>query len=742
MTVGNAVIEAACASLVREYLNKKGFKGTLEKMDEECPRNELSISNRQALIKHVNLQKLMTRNKEEKQPLEAMLEIMTKHFMENVPYCSVQHLKESESSPGPVNGFKPDISFGLKANELVHPHPVKNMRQDATTLATKRERGQTYHDLVMDEDVEGETVIGNGKDSIMSMESAQSPLHYATKTPSSRPVSAKHGGGTIFSNDSVIAQKGRSHKVKSSRAPAHQQDQQIKDIGLPADSIYNSSVSQNCNRVANSDTIHNSKFSMEILGANNSYVNKPNKVVKKPSGSSPVSFEALLIKGEEKANLLHRKVLDPKNDIKSEQYKAETSSMMNERKLRQCKHDREFDLQNSVPMLDLDFGEVEDVDIGGLELKSVSPVLQKSLKPPTAQSTPVDLKTAIMLKNIVLGSPNQQYSDEWRLQSYSFCDIPNIKYGLVQKKSGPCGVLAAVQACLLQEMLFGVNKLHEARFKNVSRGDRSKALALALSNIFWRAGDYSRAVVTVLSQSTHILNSTKFKQDYVTERLNIYTFTNFSELSSFLLQSVSQFETDGSPGVILTLYSAILSRKPHLVRGDFDVSEQTTFIGFHGYCTQELVNLLLTGRAVSNVFNDIVQLDSGGSSQAVILKGICSRSEIGFLSLFEHYKTCQAGSYYKTPKNPIWVVCSESHFTVLFSTCKDLINDWKMERRFDLFYYDGLAKQQEEIKLTVSTINQSYKPASDEDLVPPLEHCIRTKWADAEIDWNGLEPIL
>ena len=59
------------------------------------------------------------------------------------------------------------------------------------------------------------------------------------------------------------------------------------------------------------------------------------------------------------------------------------------------------------------------------------------------------------------------------------------------------------------------------------------------------------------------------------------------------------------------------------------------------------------------------------------------------------------GTYLKTPKCPIWVVCSESHFSVLFSTRLDLVSDWKAERRFDLFYYDGLARQQEEIKLTI-----------------------------------------
>lgn len=61
------------------------------------------------------------------------------------------------------------------------------------------------------------------------------------------------------------------------------------------------------------------------------------------------------------------------------------------------------------------------------------------------------------------------------------------------------------------------------------------------------------------------------------------------------------------------------------------------------------------------------------------------------------------GTFLKTPRYPIWVVCSESHFSVLFSLKRELLSDWKAERRFDMYYYDGLAKQDEEIKLTVGT---------------------------------------
>lgn len=59
------------------------------------------------------------------------------------------------------------------------------------------------------------------------------------------------------------------------------------------------------------------------------------------------------------------------------------------------------------------------------------------------------------------------------------------------------------------------------------------------------------------------------------------------------------------------------------------------------------------------------------------------------------------GCFLKTPRFPIWVVCSESHFSVLFSLQSELLRDWRAERLFDLFYYDGLANQQEQIRLTV-----------------------------------------
>ena len=120
----------------------------------------------------------------------------------------------------------------------------------------------------------------------------------------------------------------------------------------------------------------------------------------------------------------------------------------------------------------------------------------------------------------------------------------------------------------------------------------------------------------------------------------------------------------------------------------------------------------------------------------------------------------------KNPKLPIFIICSESHYTVLFCTdakdlppkSSELINP--KGYKFDMFYYDQLANQSEEIRLTITSDPKSSAPKSanykhsvsgktstapvdhNRDLVPPLELCIRTKWVNAHVDWNQTEPLL
>lgn len=59
---------------------------------------------------------------------------------------------------------------------------------------------------------------------------------------------------------------------------------------------------------------------------------------------------------------------------------------------------------------------------------------------------------------------------------------------------------------------------------------------------------------------------------------------------------------------------------------------------------------------------------------ALELRGLSQQSDIGFITLMEQMRYCTVGSFYKNPKNPVWVMGSETHLTVLFSNEKRLVS--------------------------------------------------------------------
>lgn len=47
----------------------------------------------------------------------------------------------------------------------------------------------------------------------------------------------------------------------------------------------------------------------------------------------------------------------------------------------------------------------------------------------------------------------------------------------------------------------------------------------------------------------------------------------------------------------------------------------------------------------------------------IALYGIPKQSDIGFLTLLEHLRYCEVGSYLKKPSSSVWVLASETHLT-------------------------------------------------------------------------------
>uniref|UniRef100_A0A1B6CJA8 Ubiquitin carboxyl-terminal hydrolase MINDY n=1 Tax=Clastoptera arizonana TaxID=38151 RepID=A0A1B6CJA8_9HEMI len=344
----------------------------------------------------------------------------------------------------------------------------------------------------------------------------------------------------------------------------------------------------------------------------------------------------------------------------------------------------------------------------------------------------VDMKVVMDLKKLLLGSALDSFSRQWMCQSFILNSNPKLQYGFIQNKGGACGVLAPVQGFLLKALLFSsppiTNNTHPLR---PDAQEVKSALIQAICDILWQAGNYNRAVLVCFSEESHLESTHFYNTDNLTELLCYKTFTSIQELQATVEKYLFLFTSREGQGCLLFIIAVILSRGIKQVIEDMD-DESCELIANNGTCALELVTLLLTGRAVSNVFDNNIQLDS------CILKGVTKRSDIGFLSLYEHYDSCQVGSFLKTPRHPIWIINSTNHFSLIFSICKQLVSDWRAEKQFQLYHYDGLNFPNDEVILFLDTkgLESSDFKAKKEEDEPILNLCVRTKWKEAAIQWT------
>lgn len=341
----------------------------------------------------------------------------------------------------------------------------------------------------------------------------------------------------------------------------------------------------------------------------------------------------------------------------------------------------------------------------------------------------VSLRAAITLRELFFGKAGalKSFPEPWSRQGFFFTSAEEVRFGLVQLEGGPCGPLAVVQAYVLKHLVAGSSVGKGAiPWDRPSVAVKEAALVGAIGDILWQAGS-GRCVVAVEGDSALDMgySSSRYRPDNITERLELYRIGSREELRSFLEQPgvLRQFTSRKGFGIILLIYSAILSHGIERTKDDMRsaIGEETTLMGRHDYAAQELVNLLLAGGAFPQVFDGQRTLgdEKGSSGDEVLLKGIPNRCEIGFLTLFEKYGYMKVGENMKSPKSPFWVVCSESHYSVLFRCPSESGSVDGMDTRspspFRLRYYDELAKQDEAIILTV-TPNPAYRK---EDEKPP-----------------------
>ncbi|KAG5152701.1 hypothetical protein JHK84_029173 [Glycine max] len=317
---------------------------------------------------------------------------------------------------------------------------------------------------------------------------------------------------------------------------------------------------------------------------------------------------------------------------------------------------------------------------------------------------------------------------QWSNQGIRFSSDPVTSMGLVQHEGGPCGVLAAIQAFVLKYILFFSDELKDVscmspeglgasfksqsipsyNFSSLTEGEKVRALVRSMGEILFSCGSNRRAVIATLSISENDIQRFEgiSEVEVVTKSLQ-----GLSIESALDLQKVLRVETCTSQttalqrleanlplfqsrmGALLFLISALLSRgldlhkgpallelpAPKVVVNDFSKGLSFTFqllLKDNLKDVQEIVNLLLCGEAVPNVFDG--RMDLGGG---MFVKGISRYVEVGFLTLLESLNFCKVGQFLKSPKWPIWVVGSESHYTVLFALDPSVQNENELEGR-------------------------------------------------------------
>ncbi|NXU52825.1 MINY4 hydrolase, partial [Turnix velox] len=722
------------------FSDSQGLKKTLTTMDRELPRSTLSINNRNELRNVLHLHSLYKQNKTKENPLKTLIEIITKYFLEH------RGTSRSSGSALPTPQSKSSITHPPDVSDEERVQGSTTVLDESETQACRcdvenpldkllpsrkhQHKSEKCHTGIIHNShltSDGDKKLKDSREDLKAASTLEEIKSTMKENPRVRSGLLLRGmmAGPLASSPEDLQKRRLSKRSTStsSTGPLKGEEQEENYLSVPSTDFQES---KECS------TLINMKLASKAMSS--SHTSSASEKLRNTSKDKDDPFARLLSERERTKTEERKSILSFGTDSNEKSLKVSTfhrhsggGREKRERSVKKnesrssghrrsptsncCKEDQKKDVLELVDVED----EERTVEVS--KNPDISTLYMLQVVPKA-----IDISLAKELKNLLFGSSLCCFSEEWKIQSFTFSNTPQLKYGIVQKKGGPCGVLAAVQACVLQQLIFAEsNRNKDTCCLQPSEVQRTKCLTMALADILWRAGGNEKAIVALPSGRQQFTPIGKYKADGILETLILHSATRYEDLMIFLQQNIHQFET-GPWGCILLTISVILSRSINLVRNDFDVLTNR-LIGSHGYCTQELVNLFLTGKAVSNVFNNVIELDSGNGN-ITVLKGITSRSDIGLLSLFEHYDVCQVGCYLKTPKYPIWLVCSESHFSVLFCLEKDLLGDWKTERKFDLYYYDGLANQEEEIRLTVDTTQVC---AEDNDLTPPLEHCIRTK---------------
>ena len=227
-----------------------------------------------------------------------------------------------------------------------------------------------------------------------------------------------------------------------------------------------------------------------------------------------------------------------------------------------------------------------------------------------------------------------------------------------------CTILSKCKASRLRIVTLPVEQCSEAKETSTATSAADAANDEANLNTDGFMDDTSAEEAAAMNVSGDLAGTVPYSSteevspDEYHKRLQVVHFNTIEEVEKYYSMN---FEVlSAKYGVLLFMYTVLLTKGIENVNSELSDTSEPLIHNTYGYGSQALINLMLTGRAVAHVWDN--DQDVGGLK----LRGINEQSDIGFITLMEQMRYCTVGSFYKNPRNPVWVMGSETHLTGKF----------------------------------------------------------------------------
>lgn len=709
-------VEDLSRSLFREFLIKNSLTKTLEVFNDEDKRFRPKIT-KIDLIRYLSIEKLIKMNKGKNTPKNTLLEII-------VDYLHGKYKQRIEK-------LTENNEFCIENNNIISGSSQKNL-ENLEKMEFGQFKNQSLTDVFENKEQKSKKEIGfEGKNEkiVENQKKAvdkEKDNDFLSKLPEISGKSSKKQGKLAKIEKTEAEENKNIEKIIQNEefsfdAKEKKPEKKIKEKPRPKPSEIEENINKKLEKPNIIDKVpepeeNPAKKSEKpnILSKNektlNSEISKPKE--QKDLTDELDEFDEVFnfgIKPSEVSKI-------PKKPEKFEKLTKKTEEPLNLEKNKDIRMNlfKSIDIPPSIPIPDFDY--------------LLKPKLGMKIQSKSKNLSQLDKTTREGLRKLLFGDGEMKNLPKSWQQGFYFTENPNLFFGLMQKEGGPCGVLACVQAYLIKHLLFLSGKINK-NDKNLMNLVRNNCLLLSLSEILFKCTQRNYRKVNLIITESNSLNL---------ESCGVVSYEpkDVNELYSIILQNHKEdFIGQFNSGVALFLYSVIVTKGVENFRAEMDLTD-TNVIGLHSTCTQEVVNLMLTGEATSNCIDGIREIDSNYK-----IKGVREKSEIGFLTILEFYNYTKVEKNYKEPFFPIWVLSTEYHYCVCFSN--EFIAIDNQAKNFEVLFYDELNHPNDIIVVEIEGNKEKIeKKGKKEENIPILDMVLCTKWGrEREIVWKGYEPI-